>query len=68
MTHVRIGSAASTGRLTDTSASDPSTALPQPPHLLAEAGTGHVRLTWGEVAGAAGYVIERSHDGLDARI
>lgn len=50
-------------RLTDTSATDPSTALSAPTHLVAEPGVGHVRLTWNEVKGAAGYVIERSHGG-----
>ena len=68
MTHVKIGSAASIG-------DSPTPRRRIRPPLsrrrrtsLAEAGTGHVRLTWGDVAGAAGYVIERSHDGADAQI
>jgi len=47
-------------RLTDTSAGDPSMALPAPAHARADGCVGHVRLTWEPVAGAAGYVIERA--------
>ncbi|MGZ7006571.1 MAG: GH39 family glycosyl hydrolase [Ilumatobacteraceae bacterium] len=55
-------------RLTDTSATDPSTDLPAPTHLLSEPGIGHVRLSWNEVKGAAGYVIQRSQDGARPQI
>ena len=47
-------------RLADHEAAAPPTPLPAPAHLRAEPGTGHIRLTWDPVPGAAGYVIERS--------
>ncbi|HLK00835.1 MAG TPA: hypothetical protein VKU39_13120, partial [Streptosporangiaceae bacterium] len=34
--------------------------LPAPEHVTAESGTGHIRLSWDAVPGAAGYVIERT--------
>lgn len=34
--------------------------LPAPAQLTAEAGAGHIRLSWAPVAGAAGYLIERA--------
>ncbi|GIH18927.1 GH39 family glycosyl hydrolase [Rugosimonospora africana] len=50
-------------RLTDTAGADEGTRLPAPTDLRAEAATGHVRLSWKPVAGAAGYVIERAEAG-----
>jgi xylan 1,4-beta-xylosidase len=47
-------------RLTDTSAADPSSALPAPAELRADGAVGHVRLDWSAVDGAAGYLIERT--------
>jgi xylan 1,4-beta-xylosidase len=47
-------------RLTDTSTADPGTALPAPSGLVAQPRYGHVQLTWAPVAGAAGYLIERT--------
>jgi xylan 1,4-beta-xylosidase len=47
-------------RLTDTSASDPSLALPAPAGVRAHGGAGHVRLDWQPVDGAVGYLIERA--------
>lgn len=47
-------------RLTDTSAADESLALPAPTGLRAQAASGHVRLSWQPVSGAAGYLIERT--------
>jgi xylan 1,4-beta-xylosidase len=50
-------------RIYQRAASDGSVAgpdLPAPACVTAEPGVGHVRLTWGRVPGAAGYVIERS--------
>jgi len=49
-------------RLTDTSMADEGTRLPAPANLRAEPATGHIRLSWEPVYGAAGYVIERSED------
>jgi xylan 1,4-beta-xylosidase len=46
-------------RLTDTSSADPALALPAPASVTATTGTGHVRLDWERVDGAAGYLIER---------
>jgi xylan 1,4-beta-xylosidase len=46
-------------RLTDTSDADPALALPAPSGVTATPGTGHVRLDWDPVSGAAGYLIER---------
>jgi xylan 1,4-beta-xylosidase len=37
-----------------------------PSRLTAEPGTGHVRLDWAAVPGAAGYLIERAGPGADA--
>ncbi|HZD97840.1 MAG TPA: xylan 1,4-beta-xylosidase [Micromonosporaceae bacterium] len=50
-------------RLTDTVGADEDTRLPAPTDLIAEPAMGHVRLSWEPVAGAAGYVIERSEAG-----
>jgi xylan 1,4-beta-xylosidase len=47
-------------RLTDTSSADESLALPAPESVRATPGTGHVRLSWEPVDGAAGYLIERT--------
>jgi xylan 1,4-beta-xylosidase len=47
-------------RLTDTSSADESLALPAPESVRAEPGAGHIRLSWQPVAGAAGYLIERT--------
>jgi xylan 1,4-beta-xylosidase len=52
-------------RLTDTRDADSSLALPAPHGVHAEPGAGHVRLSWAPVAGAAGYLIERT--GPDGR-
>ncbi|MEO8887999.1 MAG: xylan 1,4-beta-xylosidase [Jatrophihabitantaceae bacterium] len=52
-------------RLTDTRDADASLALPAPVDVRATAGTGHVRLSWSPVEGAAGYLIERT--GPDGR-
>lgn len=52
-------------RLTDTDGADAALALPAPTGVRAEPAVGHVRLSWDEVAGAAGYLIERT-DGPDA--
>jgi xylan 1,4-beta-xylosidase len=46
-------------RLTDTSDADAALALPSPRQVRARGGVGHVRLDWGPVDGAAGYLIER---------
>ncbi len=50
-------------RLTDTVGAGEDTRLPAPTDLTAEPATGHVRLSWEPVAGAAGYVIERTEAG-----
>jgi xylan 1,4-beta-xylosidase len=50
-------------RLTDTAGADEGTRLPAPTDLAAVAGVGHIRLSWGPIAGAAGYVIERTEAG-----
>ncbi|MGH3497995.1 MAG: GH39 family glycosyl hydrolase [Nocardioidaceae bacterium] len=55
-------------RLTDTAQADPSSALPAPSPVDAEAGVGHVRLTWEAVDGAAGYLIERAAPGAEPQI
>ncbi len=52
-------------RLTDTSDADTSLALTAPAHVHAEPAVGHVRLSWDDVPGAAGYLIERT--GADSR-
>lgn len=44
----------------DTADADPSSALPAPGGVRAESAVGHVRLSWDQVPGAAGYVIERT--------
>lgn len=49
-------------RADDTSTADPSVELPAPVGLCAEAGAGHVRLSWDPVAGAAGYLLERADE------
>ena len=46
-------------RLTDTSTTAEEFALPAPASVTAVAGVGHVKLSWDEVHGAAGYLIER---------
>lgn len=56
-------------RLTDTSSADPALALPAPAGLRATPGIGHVRLDWGLVDGAAGYLVERTGpDGVPALV
>jgi xylan 1,4-beta-xylosidase len=45
---------------------DPGIRLPAPSHPSAEPGTGHIRLGWVPVPGAAGYLIERAGPGADA--
>jgi xylan 1,4-beta-xylosidase len=52
-------------RLTDTAQADPSLALDAPGWARADSGSGHVRLDWEPVPGAAGYLIERSGGGTD---
>jgi xylan 1,4-beta-xylosidase len=47
-------------RLADRDGSAAVPDLPAPARLAAEPGSGHVRLAWGPVSGAAGYVIERT--------
>ncbi|HEX5118632.1 MAG TPA: hypothetical protein VFW65_25900 [Pseudonocardiaceae bacterium] len=47
-------------RLTDTDGADAALALPAPTGVRAEPAVGHVRLSWDEVPGAAGYLIERT--------
>lgn len=47
-------------RHNDTSGADRLLALPAPTGLRAEPAAGHIRLSWDEVPGAAGYLIERS--------
>jgi xylan 1,4-beta-xylosidase len=55
-------------RLTDTRDADAALALPAPDGARAESGAGHVRLSWTPVAGAAGYLIERTGPDGRARI
>jgi xylan 1,4-beta-xylosidase len=55
-------------RLTDTATADPNTALPAPADPVAEARAGYVQLSWRPVAGAAGYLIERSESGGEPHI
>jgi xylan 1,4-beta-xylosidase len=43
-----------------TATADPASVLPAPRHVRARAGCGHVLLSWTEVPGAAGYLIERT--------
>jgi xylan 1,4-beta-xylosidase len=43
-------------------------ALARPAGVLAEPGTGHIRLSWDRVPGAAGYVIERTGDDGEPRV
>ena len=50
-------------RLTDTVAADPALALAAPVEVVASGGAGHVRLDWQPVAGAAGYLVERTDIG-----
>ena len=53
----------------ETARTDGVPALPAPANLSAEPGTGHIRLSWDPVPGAAGYVIERTGaDGGSPRI
>jgi xylan 1,4-beta-xylosidase len=52
-------------RLTDTADADPALALTAPTGVAADAGSGHVRLSWDPVKGAAGYLIERAGGGTD---
>ncbi len=47
-------------RLTDTTQADPSLSLPPPQNVRADSATGHIRLSWDPVPGAAGYIIERA--------
>ncbi|MDQ6687424.1 MAG: xylan 1,4-beta-xylosidase [Actinomycetota bacterium] len=53
-------------RLTDTTHADSALALPAPNRVRALGHVGHIRLSWQEVPGAAGYVIERT-EGPDGR-
>jgi xylan 1,4-beta-xylosidase len=46
-------------RVTDAGGADAAWSLPPPPGLRADPGTGHIRLSWQPVPGAAGYLIER---------
>ncbi len=55
-------------RLTDTSASSAEFALPAPSAVQAIAAVGHVRLSWDDVKGAAGYLIERTDPGGDRQL
>jgi xylan 1,4-beta-xylosidase len=55
-------------RLTDTTSADESLALPAPQGVRAAPGVGHVRLSWEPVAGAAGYLIERTEPGGEAHL
>ena len=55
-------------RLTDTSTTDPATALASPAGLLAQPGVGHIRLSWTPTDGAAGYVIRRCNEGATPHI
>ncbi len=55
-------------RLTDTETADPDTALGAPERVSASSGCGFVNLSWEPVAGAAGYLIERSRDGGEPQI
>lgn len=55
-------------RLTDTSAADPSLALPAPERVSARGGVGHVRLDWVPVDGAAGYLIERAREDREPQL
>jgi xylan 1,4-beta-xylosidase len=52
-------------RLTDTAQADAALALDAPGWAHADSGSGHVRLDWEPVTGAAGYLIERSGGGTD---
>ena len=50
-------------RLADPAGADGTLALPAPAGLRAEPRTGHALLSWDQVPGAAGYVIERTEAG-----
>jgi xylan 1,4-beta-xylosidase len=52
-------------RLTDTANADPALALPAPRGVRAQPASGHIRLSWDLVPGAAGYVVERTGDNGD---
>ncbi len=47
---------------------DGQLALPPPARVTAEPAVGHIRLSWDQVPGAAGYVIERTGDGEPPQI
>ena len=55
-------------RLSDPAGADGTLALPAPVGLRAEPRAGHALLTWEEVPGAAGYVIERAEAGCAPEI
>lgn len=57
-------------RLTMTDGAGPGQGLtlPAPRAVRAEPGTGHIRLSWDPVPGAAGYVIERTGDDGEPRV
>ncbi len=55
-------------RLTDTTRSSEEFALPAPRRVMAVAAVGHVRLSWDEVDGAAGYLIERTGPDGESRL
>ena len=55
-------------RLADPAGVEGTLALPAPARLRAEPRTGHALLSWEEVQGAAGYVIERTEAGCAPEI
>ena len=55
-------------RLSTIDGAGPGPALAAPRALRAEPGTGHIRLSWDPVPGAAGYVIERTGDDGEPRV
>jgi xylan 1,4-beta-xylosidase len=55
-------------RLTTIDGTGPTLALPAPATVKAEPGTGHIRLSWDPVPGAAGYVIERTGQDGEPRV
>ena len=61
------GQAGGRQRLADPAGAAGMLALPAPAGLHAEPGTGHARLSWEPVRGAAGYLIERTEARLRAR-
>ena len=55
-------------RLTATDGTGPAPSLAAPVTVTAEPGTGHIRLSWDPVPGAAGYVIERTGGDGEPRV